>query len=89
MNVTGGDRTAAGLESNRDQTPLLMHMDRCSLLAARSCPCPCPSPLEGMIGSLMFQSRLPGTKMKRQQSATSTTAIQKRHMSARRLSNFL
>jgi hypothetical protein len=34
-------------------------------------------------------SRLPGTRMKRQQSAASTTAIQARHMSARLLSNFL
>lgn len=34
-------------------------------------------------------SRLPGTRMKRQQSAASTTAIQARHISARLLSSFL
>ena len=34
-------------------------------------------------------SRLPGTRINRQQSAASTTAIQARHMSARLLSSFL
>lgn len=50
---------------------------------------PCRCPRRSVARGLRAQSRLPGTKMKRQQSATSTTRTQKRHISARRLRSFL
>lgn len=66
----------------QNKTPLLMLIYCCLLL-------PVPGPARYGWLARALQSRLPGTKMKRQQRATSTTAIQKRHMSARRLRSFL